>query len=179
MRAPAVVVRSVGQGNSAQAPSESASVLGVSNFSSGGSAGAIPVRSVVPIARSGEETTAYLRGLASNARAHVTRAPEAAEVRRGHVSTVESNVGVRKGAASVSGSGDISAVSNVLGASARMSGAVSGVSVACPVSELTGAQSALASSVSGGVSAKPVVSQEVSIVMRQSPSGSHAPTVGT
>ena len=60
-----------------------------------------------------------------------------------------------------------------------MSGAVSGVSVACPVSELTGAQSALASSVSGGVSAKPVVSQEVSIVMRQSPSGSHAPTVGT
>ena len=134
MQAPAVVVSYVVQGNSAQAPSESAPVLGVSNIASGGSAGAIPVRSVVPIASSGED---YLRGLAANARAHVTRAPEEAEVRRGHVSTVESNDGVRKGAAS-----------------ARMSGAVSGVSVACPVSALTGAQSALASSVLEGVSAR-------------------------
>ena len=168
MRAPAVAVSSVGLMNSAQAPSESASVLGVSNVVSGGSAGAIPVHSVVPIARSGEETTAYMRGLAANARAHVTRAPEAAEVRRGHVSTVESNVGVRKGAASVSGSGDVSAVSHVLGASARVSGAVSGVSVACPVSELTGAQSALASSVSEGVSARLEKSPGASVGARRS-----------
>ena len=49
-----------------------------------------------------------------------------------------------KSAASASGSSDVSVVSNVPEASARVSGTVSGVPVVCPVSALTGGQSALA-----------------------------------
>ena len=108
---------------------------------------------------------------------------------RARMLRVESNDRIRKGAAPASGSGDVSAVSNVLGASARVSGAVSRVSVACPVSALPGAQSALASSVSEGVSARLDKSPGASVGARRSveepkvaqgggSAGSCAPVIG-